>query len=132
MLRHILLIAWYYLHWAEQRILVPRGRAPFDQHQESRFLVLTKRSADSGDENAEQRRGLFLHMLRRKMWVTAGMRLLCVYANRKMAVVLTNFSAMFPFVICVKESENQPNGFGGLIESPNQVRFRRSKPKQTL
>ena len=42
---------------------------------------------------------------------TAGMRLLCVYANRKMAVVLTTFSAMFPFVTCVKESENQPNGF---------------------
>ena len=40
------------------------------------------------------------------------MRLLCVYANRKMAVVLTNFSAMFPFVTCVKESENQANGFG--------------------
>ena len=41
------------------------------------------------------------------------MRLLCVYANRKMAaVVVTNFSAMFPFVTCVKESENQPNGFG--------------------
>ena len=60
----------------------------------------------------EQRRGIFfLHMLRRKMWVTAGMRLLCVYANRRMAVVLTNFSAMFPFVTCVKESENQPNGF---------------------
>ena len=42
------------------RILVPRGRAPFRQHQESaakswaksnRFLVLTKRSAASGDEN---------------------------------------------------------------------------------
>ena len=34
-------------------ILVPRGRAPFGQHQESRsrFLVLTKRSAASGDEN---------------------------------------------------------------------------------
>ena len=50
-----------------------------------------------------------------------------------MAVVLTNFSAMFPFVACVKESENQPNGF---VEShrngPNQVRFRRSRPKQTL
>ena len=45
------------------------------------------------------------------MCVTAGMRLLCVYANRKMAVVLTNFSATFPFVTCVKESENQPNGF---------------------
>ncbi len=75
MLRHILLIAWYYLHWTEQR------------------------------------RGIFLHMPRRKMWVTAGMRLLCVYANRKMAVVLTNFSAMFPFVTCVKESENQSNGF---------------------
>ena len=52
-----------------------------------------------------------LRMLRRKMWVTAGMRLLCVYANRKMAVVLTNFSAMFPFVTFVKESENEPNGF---------------------
>ena len=25
---------------------------------------------------------------------------------------LTNFSAMFPFVTCVKESENQANGFG--------------------
>ena len=39
------------------------------------------------------------------------MHLLCVYANRKIAVVLTNISAMFPFVTCVKESENQPNGF---------------------
>ena len=28
-----------------------------------------------------------------------------------MTEVLTNFSAMFPFVTCVKESENQPNGF---------------------
>ena len=46
------------------------------------------------------------------MWVTAGLRLLCVDANRKMAVVLTSFSAVFPFVTCVKESENQPNGFG--------------------
>ena len=45
------------------------------------------------------------------------MRLLCVYTNRKMAVVLTNFSAMFPFVTCVKESENQPNGF---VESHRQ------------
>ncbi len=41
-------------------------------------------------------------------WYTPA--LLCVYANRKMAVVLTNFS-MFPFETCVKESENQPNGF---------------------
>ena len=73
MLRHILLIAWYYLHWADQAFC--------------------------------------LRMLRRKMWVTAGMRLLWVYANRKMAVVSTNFSAMFPSVICVKESENQANGF---------------------
>ena len=32
-------------------ILVPRGRAPFGQHQESRFLVLTKRSEASGNEN---------------------------------------------------------------------------------
>ena len=31
-------------------ILVPRGRALFGQHQESRFLVLIKRSAASGDE----------------------------------------------------------------------------------
>ena len=55
---------------------------------------------------------LFAHaLLCRKMSVTVGMRLLCVYANRKMAVVLTNFSAMFPFVTCVKESENQPQGF---------------------
>ena len=65
------------------------------------------------------------------------MRLLCVYANRKMAVVLTNFSAVFPFVTCVKESENQANGFGeshrkSQPRGPNQVRFRRSRPKQTL
>ena len=47
------------------------------------------------------------------------MRLLSVCANRKMAVVLTNFQfgdgggffLLFPFVTCVKESENQPNGF---------------------
>ena len=38
-------------------ILVPRGRAPFGQHQESRFLVLTKRSAASGDENGINIRG---------------------------------------------------------------------------
>ena len=63
MLRHILLIAWYYLHWAEQR------------------------------------RGIFLHMLRRKMWVTAGMRLLCVCANRKMAVVLTTGSPSSKYVV---------------------------------
>ena len=44
--------------------------------------------------------------------------LLCVYANRKMAVVLTNFSAMFSFETCVKESENQPNGF---VESRKKV-----------
>ena len=37
--------------WTRVPILVPRGRAPFGQHQESRFLVLTKRSATSGDEN---------------------------------------------------------------------------------
>ena len=49
------------------------------------------------------------------------MCLLCVYANRKMAVALRNFLVMFPFVTCVKESENQPNGFVGLVESPNQV-----------
>ena len=36
-------------------ILVPRGRAPFGQHHESRFLVLTKRSAASGDENESMR-----------------------------------------------------------------------------
>ena len=34
-----------------------------------------------------------------------------LYANRKMAVVLTNFSVMFPFETYVKESENQPHGF---------------------
>ena len=50
-----------------------------------------------------------------------------------MAVVLTNFSAMFSFVTCVKESENQPNGFvKSHRNGPNQVRFRRSRPKQTL
>ena len=32
-------------------ILFPRGRDPFGQHQKS-FLVLTKRIAASGDENA--------------------------------------------------------------------------------
>ena len=35
----------------DDSILVPRGRAPFGQHQESRLLVLTKRSAASKDEN---------------------------------------------------------------------------------
>ena len=40
-------------------------------------------------------------------WYASALRV----RNRKMAVVLTNFSAMFPFVTCVKESENQPNGF---------------------
>ena len=34
------------------------------------------------------------------------------YALRvRKSLVLTNFSAMFPFITCVKESENQPNGF---------------------
>ena len=35
----------------------------------------------------------------------------------EMAVVLTNFSAIFPFETRVKESENQPNGF---VESHRQ------------
>ena len=77
MLRHILLIAWYYLHWAEKR----RG-------------ILF---AHARQKNVSNR------------WYTPA--LLWVYANRKMAVVLTNFLAMFPFETCVKESENQPNGF---------------------
>ena len=77
MLRHILLIAWYHLHWAEQRRGILFAHAP--------------------QKNVSNR------------WYTPA--LLCVYANRKMAVVLTNFSAMFPFETCVKESENQPNGF---------------------
>ena len=54
------------------------------------------------------------------------MRLLCVDANRKMAVVLTNFSAVFPFVTCVKESENQPNGFGESRRNSQPSPFRRS------
>ena len=37
--------------------------------------------------------------------------LLSLSLGKKMAVVLTNFSAMFHFVTCVKESENQPNDF---------------------
>ena len=37
-----------FAHRLHRLILVPRGRAPFGQHQ---FLVLTKRSAASGDEN---------------------------------------------------------------------------------
>ena len=32
MLRHILLIAWYYLHWAN---LVPRAHVPLGQHQDT-------------------------------------------------------------------------------------------------
>ena len=32
-------------------ILIPRGRTPFGQQQELQFLVLTKTSAASGDEN---------------------------------------------------------------------------------
>ena len=42
------------------------------------------------------------------------MRLLYVYANRKMAnKVFDDGSSLFlfPFVTCVKESENQPDGF---------------------
>ena len=61
---------------------------------------------------------MFAHALKKNVsnrWYTPA--LLCVYANRKMAVVLTNFSA-FPFETCVKESENQPNGF---MESRNLV-----------
>ena len=54
------------------------------------------------------------------------MRLLCVDANRKMAVVLTNFPAVFPFVTCVKESENQPNGFGESRRKSQPSPFRRS------
>ena len=66
------------------------------------------------------------------MRVTAGMRLLCVDANRKMAVVLTNFSAVFPFVTCVKESENQPNGFVESRRKSQPSPFRRSRPEQTF
>ena len=48
------------------------------------------------------------------------MRLLCVYANRKMAKNGVGFNkffgdgsslVLFPVVTCVKESENQPDGF---------------------
>ena len=42
------------------------------------------------------------------------MRLLCVYANRKMANKFIGDESslfLFPLVTCVKESENQPNGF---------------------
>ena len=42
------------------------------------------------------------------------MRLLCVYANRKMANKFIGDGSslfLFPLVTCVKESENQPNGF---------------------
>ena len=54
------------------------------------------------------------------------MRLLCVDTNHKMAVVLTNFSAVFPIVTCVKESENQPNGFGESRRKSQPSPFRRS------
>ena len=52
-------------------------------------------------------------MLRRKYfdvsnrWYAPALRV----RKSQMSVVLTNFSATFPFVTCVKESENQPNGF---------------------
>ena len=42
------------------------------------------------------------------------MRLLCVYTNRKMANKFIGDGSslfLFPLVTCVKESENQPNGF---------------------
>ena len=42
------------------------------------------------------------------------MRLLYLYANRKMANKFFGDGSslfLFPFVTCVKESENQPNGF---------------------
>ena len=55
---------------------------------------------------------LFAHAPQKNVsnrWYTPA--LLCVYVNRKMAVVLRNFWAMFPFETCVKESDNQPNGF---------------------
>ena len=48
------------------------------------------------------------------IWVTAGVRLLCVYANRKMANKFIGDGSslfLFPLVTCAKESENQPNGF---------------------
>ena len=80
---------------------VNRGLPVLDQgalSQSSRSLPQARRIVGSGDENVTG-------------GTTGGMRLLCVCANRKMAVVLTNFLAMFPFVTCVKESENQPNGF---------------------
>ena len=52
-------------------------------------------------------------MLRRKYfdvsnrWYAPALRV----RKSQMAVVLRNVSATFPFVTCVKESDNQPNGF---------------------
>ena len=80
-------------------------------------------------------RGAFcLRMLRRKYFDVSNRWYapVCLDANRKMAVVLTNFSAVFPFVTCVKESENQLNGFVESRRKSQPSPFRRSRSEQTF
>ena len=48
------------------------------------------------------------------------MRLFCVGANRKTAVVSTNFSAVFSFVTCVRVRKST-NGFVESRRKSNQV-----------
>ena len=61
--------------------------------------------------SAEQRRGIFFaHAMQKNVsnrWYVSALRV----RKSQNGSILTNFSAMFPFVTCVKESENRPNGF---------------------
>ena len=53
---------------------------------------------------------LFAHALRKNVsnrWYAPALRV----RKSQNGSGCNNFSAMFPFVTCVKESENQPNGF---------------------
>ena len=87
--------------------------------QSSRFLPQARRivgsRVENGDENARESRGAFcLRMLRRKYFDVSNRWYAPPLRGRKSqnsGGFNETISVVFPFVTCVKESENQPNGF---------------------
>ena len=59
------------------------------------------------------------------MRVTAGIRLLCVYANRKMAVVFNKFFGDVSLCNLCKSQKINQMVLWSLVESPNQGRIQK-------
>ena len=78
-------------------------------------MVLNKRHVGSGNEIGIEQNSIeafSLRMLRRKYFDVSNRWYAPALPVRKSQNGgLTNFSAMFPFATCVKESKNQPNDF---------------------